>query len=251
MAGVLETPELERLFARGRDRARERAHGRERSVEATAAFAFLTVALGMALFLSSPRSLDLGELALLMAAYVITCRAKFDIADGYTVPTELVFVPMLFLLPTPVVPLVVSVSWALGRLIDYATGQTSVYRAFHVFGDCWHSIGPAVVLIAAGAQVFEWSNWPIYAAALLAQFAFDFAATAIRGRLVDGTSPRTLAKLMEPVYALDSALAPIGLLVAFAAIELSPAICLLVIPLAAVLAVLSASARPGSTRRSS
>ncbi len=239
MAGVLETPELERLFARGRDRARERAHGRERSVEAIAAFAFLAVALGMALFLSSPRSLDFGELALLMAAYVVTCRAKFDIADGYTVPTELVFVPMLFLLPTPIVPLVVSVSWALGRLIDYATGQTSVYRAFHVFGDCWHAIGPAAVLIVAGAQVFEWSNWPIYLAALLAQFAFDFAATAIRGRLVDGTSPRTLAKLMEPVYALDSALAPIGLLVAFAAIELSPAICLLVVPLAAVLAVLS------------
>ena len=239
MAGVLETPELERLFARGRDRAHERAHGRERSVEATAAFAFLTVALGMALLLSSPRSLDFGELVLLMAAYVITCRAKFDIADGYTVPTELVLVPMLFLLPTPVVPLVVSVSWALGRLIDYATGQTSVYRAFHVFGDCWHSIGPAVVLIAAGAQVFEWSNWPIYAAALLAQFAFDFGATAIRGWLVDGTSPGTLAKLMAPVYALDSALAPIGLLAAFAAIELSPAICLLVVPLAAVLAVLS------------
>ncbi len=104
MAGVLETPELERLFARGRDRARERAHGRERSVEAIAAFAFLAVALGMALLLSSPRSLDLGELALLMAAYVVTCRAKFDIADGYTVPTELVFVPMLFLLPTPIVP---------------------------------------------------------------------------------------------------------------------------------------------------
>jgi HD-GYP domain-containing protein (c-di-GMP phosphodiesterase class II) len=235
----LETPELERLFARGRDRARERARGRERSVEAIAASAFLAVALGMALFLSSPRSLDFGELALLMVAYVITCRAKFDIADGYTVPTELVFVPMLFLLPTPIVPLVVSVSWALGRLIDYATGQTSVHRAFHVFGDCWHSIGPAVVLIAAGAQVFEWSNWPIYLGALLAQFAFDFGATAIRGRLVDGTSPRTLATLMAPVYALDSALAPIGLLVAFAAIELSPAICLLVIPLAAVLAVLS------------
>ena len=44
---------------------------------------------------------------------------------------------------------------------------------------------------------------------------------------------------MAPVYALDGALAPVGLLAAFAAIELGPAVCLLVIPLAAVLAVLS------------
>ena len=69
---------------------------------------------------------------------------------------------MLFLLPTPVVPLVVSISWVLGRLIDYASGTTSVYRAFHVFGDCWHAVGPALVLIVAGAQVFSWDDWPIY-----------------------------------------------------------------------------------------
>ncbi len=239
MAAVSETPELERLFALGRDRALAPAHGRERFVEAAAAAAFLVVAVAMAVLIPSPRSLHASELALLVVAYVATCRAKFDIADGYTVPTELVLVPMLFLLPTPAVPLVVSLSWALGRLIDYATGKTSVHRAFHVFGDCWHAVGPATVLIVAGAQVFSWANWPIYLAALLAQFGFDFAATAIRGRLVEGTPSRTLLRLMVPVYALDGALAPIGLLAAFAAIQLSPAICLLVVPLAAVLAVLS------------
>ncbi len=239
MAAVSETPELERLFALGRDRALVPARGRERFVEAGAALAFIVVAVAMAVLIPSPRSLHASELALLVVAYVATCRAKFDIADGYTVPTELVLVPMLFLLPTPAVPLVVSLSWALGRLIDYATGKTSVHRAFHVFGDCWHAVGPAVVLIVAGAQVFSWANWPIYLAALLAQFAFDFAATAIRGRLVEGTPPRTLLGLMVPVYALDGALAPIGLFAAFAAIQLSPAICLLVVPLAAVLAVLS------------
>ena len=107
---------------------------------------------------------------------MIACRAQFEIADGYTVPTELVLVPMLFLLPTPVVPLVVSVSWVLGRLLDYASGSTSVYRAFHVFGDCWHAVGPALVLIVAGAQVFSWDDWPIYVVALLAQFGFDYRA---------------------------------------------------------------------------
>jgi HD-GYP domain-containing protein (c-di-GMP phosphodiesterase class II) len=243
MATVSETPELERLFALGRDRALLRAHGRERTVEAGAAIAFLAVALAMALFLPSPRSLQLPTLAVLVVAYMATCRAKFDIADGYTVPTELVLVPMLFLLPTTVVPLVVSLSWALGRLIDYATGQTSIHRAFHVFGDCWHAVGPALVLVVAGAQVFAWDDWPIYLVALGGQVAFDFAATAVRAHLTDGTSPRSLLGLMAPVYALDSALAPIGLLTAFAAIALGPATVLLVVPLAAVLSVLSGERR--------
>jgi len=239
MATVLETMDLERLFARGRARAVTAPSGRERPVEAGAAVAFLAVALAMALLIPSPRSLHASTLAILVAAYVVTCRAKFDLADGYTVPTELILVPMLFLLPTPAVPLVVSISWALGRLIDYATGKTSVRRAFQVFGDCWHAVGPALVLIVAGAQIFSWDEWPVYALALLAQFAFDFAASAARGGLIDGTSPRVGLRLIAPVYALDAALAPIGLLTAFAAIELGPSICLLVVPLAAVLTVLS------------
>jgi HD-GYP domain-containing protein (c-di-GMP phosphodiesterase class II) len=207
--------------------------------EAAVAGAFLATALAMALLMPSPRSLQGPTLSILIGAYVMSSRAKFDIADGYTVPTELILVPMLFLLPTPVVPLVVSFSYLLGRLFDYATGRTSVHRAFHAFGDCWHAVGPALVLVIAGAQVFSWGRWPIYLLALLAQFAFDFGAAAVRERLIDGTSARTLVKAVAPVYALDGALAPVGLLAAFAAIELGPALCLLIVPLAGVLAVLS------------
>ncbi|HEX6603003.1 MAG TPA: HD-GYP domain-containing protein [Solirubrobacterales bacterium] len=229
----------EQLFARGRNRELSKAEGRERAVEWATGAGFLLVALGMALFIDSPRSLELAPLAVLVLAYVIVCQAKFDIADGYTVPTELVLVPMLFLLPTPVVPLVVSLSWGLGRFIDYASGRTSVHRAFHVFGDCWHAIGPALVIVAFGAQTFSWDDWPVYLLALAAQFGFDFAATALRARLIDRTPPDDVLRMITPVYGLDAALAPIGLLAAFAALQLGSAICLAVIPLALVLAVLS------------
>jgi HD-GYP domain-containing protein (c-di-GMP phosphodiesterase class II) len=237
MATQIQEPE--HLFARGRERAVLRARGRERLAEGGVAVAFLVVALAMALLLPSPRGLDGPTLAILLGAYVVCSRAKFDIADGYTVPTELVLVPMLFLLPTPTVPLVVSFGYLLGRSFDYATGRTSIHRAFHAFGDCWHSVGPALVLVVAGAQVFHWDHWPIYLLALLAQLAFDFAATAIRERLIDGTPVRTLVKLVAPVYALDGALAPIGLLATAAAVEFGPVLCLLIVPLAAVLSVLS------------
>jgi putative nucleotidyltransferase with HDIG domain len=239
-ASDLEHPHHpEHHYARGRTRAQIQAEGRERNVEYGTAIAFLLVAVSMALLFSSPRSLQAPELIVLMAAYVAACRARFDIADGYTVPTELVLVPMLFLLPTPLAPLVVSLSWALGRLTDHYTGVVSFRRAFHVFADCWHAVGPALVIVAFGAQTFSWGDWPVYLLALLAQFGFDFAAASVRAWLIDGTPPVVVGRMIAPVYGLDAALAPIGLLAALVAIDFGPAVCLLVIPLAAVLAVLS------------
>jgi hypothetical protein len=239
MALVSQIQDAEHLFARGRERVQLRARGVERVVEATLAFGFLVAALAMALLLPSPRALDVPTLVTLIGVYVVCSRAKFDIADGHTVPTELVLVPMLFLLPTPAVPLAVAAGDLLGRGYDYASGHTSVHRAFHALGDCWYAVGPALVLVAAGAQVFSWREWPIYLVALLAQFAFDFVPAAIRERFVDGVSVRTLSGLVAPVYALDGALAPIGLLVAFAAIQAGAVLALLIVPLATVLAVLS------------
>jgi HD-GYP domain-containing protein (c-di-GMP phosphodiesterase class II) len=229
----------EQLFARGRDRALSKAQGRERLVEQVAGWGFLLAALAMAMYLDSPRPLEAVPLVVLALAYVVVCQAKFDIADGYTVPTELVLVPMLFLLPTPVVPLVVSLSWTLGKLIDAASGNITVHRAFHVFGDCWHAVGPALVIVAFGAQAFSWDNWPVYLLALFSQFAFDFAATAARARLIDRIPPAAVLRMMAPVYGLDAALAPIGLLATVAALQIGPAVCLAVIPLVLVLAVLS------------
>jgi len=233
------TPDIEELFALGRDRSRRRSHGRERTVELAAGIAFLAVAVAMATQLPATRSLQPGTLAILVGAYAITCRAKFDIADGYTAPTELVLVPMLFLLPTPAVPLVVCLGAALGRVPDYASGRTSVHRSLHLFADCWHAVGPALVLVALGAQDFTWADWPVYLAALGAQCGLDFLAASTRAALIDGTRPSAVFTMIAPVYALDAALAPIGLLVAFAAVAVGPATSLLVLPLAVVLAVLS------------
>ena len=127
MATVTETPELERLFAVGRARAQLRADGRERAGRGGHGDR-LPRRRRWRWRCSSPRRARWkpSRCFFLVVAYVIACRAQFEIADGYTVPTELVLVPMLFLLPTPVVPLVVSVSWVLGRLLDYASGNTSV-----------------------------------------------------------------------------------------------------------------------------
>ncbi len=235
--------EIEQI-AMGRSRARERALGRERLVEAWAAVTFLVAAVAMAAFVPSDRTLDLSSAAILIGAYVVACRIQFETPDGgYTVPTEIVLVPMLFVLPTPAVPLIVALSWILGRVADYATGAASAHRLFHQFGDSWHAVGPALVLCVAGAQTFGWGDWPIYLVALLAQFGFDYVAAASRAWLIDGTPPAKLLPSMGFVYALDGGLAPIGLLGAYAAVTVSPALCLLGLPLCAVLAKLAGERR--------
>jgi hypothetical protein len=137
------------------------------------------------------------------------------------------------------VPLVVCLGAALGRVPDYLTGRTSIHRSVHLFADCWHAVGPALVLVALGAQDFAWSTWPAYAAALAAQCAFDFGASSARAWLIDGSRPRAVLPMIAPVYALDAALAPVGLLVAGVAVAVGPGMTLLVLPLAGVLAVLS------------
>ena len=239
-----DTVEIEQRIAGGRARARQRVSGRERTVEGLFATGFLVVAGTMALLIDSDREFDLSATAVLVAAYVLACRIQFELPDGgYTVPTEVVLVPMLFVLPTPAVPLIASLSWVLGRLPDYATGEASVHRAFVMFGNSWHAVGPALVLCAAGSQVFSWDDWPIYLLALGAQFAFDFAAGATRAWLIDGTPPTAQVRELGLVYALDGALAPIGLLGAYAAVTAGTGLALLSLPLCVVLATLASERR--------
>jgi HD-GYP domain-containing protein (c-di-GMP phosphodiesterase class II) len=102
--------------------------------------------------------------------------------------------------------------------------------------DSWHTVGPVVVLALVGEQAPDWTAWPIYLAALLAQYAFEFASCAVRERLVGGLKPRVLAQLMARSQLADAALAPVGLAFAFATPG-SPLGALLALPLVGLLRV--------------
>src|ERR1044072_9318235 len=123
MAIVTQTQDAEHLLAAGGERVQLPAQGVERLVEAALALGFLVVALAMALLLPFSLALDVPTLSILLNAYVVCIRAKFDIADGHTVPTQLVLVPMLFLLPTPAVPLAVACGGLLWRGYGHGTGE--------------------------------------------------------------------------------------------------------------------------------
>jgi len=102
----------------------------------------------------------------------------------------------------------------------------------------WHAVGPALVLVAAGQPEPTARNLPIYALALLAQFAFDFLSTALRDRLGLGVSPLSLLRFMVWIWAVDAALTPIAVLAALG-FSTHPTLVVVSLPLIGLLAYLA------------
>jgi HD-GYP domain-containing protein (c-di-GMP phosphodiesterase class II) len=186
--------------------------------QGAAAGAFLVVALALATLAPWQQPLVASRLALVLITYVIVERVKFPVADGWTYPTMLVFVPALFLLPTPVVPLVAMVASIVRCVPGLVGGRVRPSILPTVIGDAWFAIGPALVIVLSGEQLFAWSHWPVYLAALIAQILVDATATITRFWVAEGIQPRTQAPLLGWIYAVDAALAPLGLLIASATV---------------------------------
>jgi HD-GYP domain-containing protein (c-di-GMP phosphodiesterase class II) len=236
-------PSVEGLLERARPRRGRPLRGRELVVHATLATAFLGAAGTMALLLPGGRPWSAATAVALVVAFALVSRIEFDeLGPCYTVPTELVLVPMLFLVPVGAVPLLVAAGFAVGKLPSYVSGETHPSRALLAVNDAWHAVGPALVLGLAGASGPAWSDWPLYVAALVAQFAFDFLASSLREWLANGVPPRLAFRSAPWTYAVDALLAPLGLMAAFASAD-SPYAFLLVLPLVALFGVFAAERR--------
>jgi hypothetical protein len=228
-------PAVQRMMVESRERQANLFVRRERWVELLVAGAFLATAVPIAILLSAGPALDPLLAAALVIAYAIATRVQFHTGAGWTDPTQLVFVPMLFLLPTPTVPLFVAAGLLLGKSPEYLTGELNLERAATRIGDAWYAVGPALLITLADATGPQWGDWPIYVAALGAQFGLDIARATVGGFGL-GLDPRKHLRELGSVYVSDALLAPIGLLAAFAAAEQEWAF-VLVLPLVGLIAI--------------
>jgi len=217
----------------------ERAGGltaRERLALAIVGGCFLTALALLVAFAPAQRHPDIFVVGLYVVAYALVSRLEFEIFTGASVPTQLVLVPMLFVLPLQVVPIAVAGGLMLGSLLDWLSRRIAFERiALNLVNSC-HSVGPVVVLAVSGDATLTWSSWPIYVAALAAQFSFELSAVAGQERIAHGIHPRTLAPHILRGQLVDAALAPAGLAFAFAA-QAEPYTLLLVLPLVGLLRV--------------
>jgi putative nucleotidyltransferase with HDIG domain len=213
----------ERRLGDGVARRRRRLAGREAVGTALLVAGFPLPAFALALFVHADRPFSWPLAALFVAAYAVVARIEFQSGSGYAVPSQLIFVPMLLLLPTPLVPVLVA---------QALSGRTTLSRVPVGIIDAWFSLAPAATLCALGAQLPGWGHWAAYAAALAAQLAADAAMTTAWGSWCVGSRPREMAAEIGLAARVDVLLAPVGLLAALAAAHLPLAALLVLAPVA-------------------
>src|SRR4051794_4597786 len=127
MGSALKTPHVAQAVRRGVGAAAARAETllelrgpalsrrltpRERAVEIAFAVLFALIAIALAVT-THPSHDETRTAILLVLCYALVRRVRFQLGTGLIRPTEVVFVPMLFLTPPLLVPLLV----ALGSII--------------------------------------------------------------------------------------------------------------------------------------
>jgi HD-GYP domain-containing protein (c-di-GMP phosphodiesterase class II) len=229
-------PAAEALVEESRTRRARSLSGRDRRTTWLLGAGFLAVAGPLALFSQSSRSPGVATVALLVLAYGLVSRIEFEVGSGSAVPTQLVLVPMLFLLPAGAVPLFVALAYVAGHQPGQLSGRVHPERTVVLLGNSWHAVGPALVLLLAGEPGPSLHRWPVFLLALAAQFVFDLASSTAREWLAVGVPPTLLLRPLGWVFMVDALLAPIGLLAAVVAVG-NPAAFALALPLVGLLVV--------------
>ncbi len=227
-------PATEVLLEDTRARRTARLGGRALWASVADGGVFLVVAAALLLLYDSTATASPLLVLALVGAYALAYNVDFEVGPGLAVATQLVFVPMLFLLPLQLVPLCVAAGVMLGNVLELAEGRIRLERVLGRFGEATYSLGPVLVLAAAGVSApADAAPW-VLLVALAAQFAFDFVHAATHARIALGISPRVFVRDLSVAWAVDAALAPVGYLAALAAADHAAAF-LLVLPLVALL----------------
>jgi diguanylate cyclase (GGDEF)-like protein len=188
---------------------------RERLIEAALTVLLLAVCVALLRATSLTAAVDLAVIPVLVA-YAASISVVFPVGAGFTTPSQLFLVPLFALAPAPVVPLLVVTVLVLARLADVALGRTRMDRLVVCGGNAIYTVGPALVLTAAGRHDFLAAPVPLLIAAFAAQLLFDLASGVMREWLASGVRPQLQLRVQAQVWAVDAALTPLGLLAAYA-----------------------------------
>jgi putative nucleotidyltransferase with HDIG domain len=220
------------LLAETLERDGKPLRSRDLAVELLVAGAFL-IATSALFFARPPEAFALLPAGVCIVVLALATRVHFHVASGFTVPTQLAFVPLVFAAPVALVPPAVVLSLVIGRLPDVIVGRTRPVRLLHCVGNSWFAVGPAAVFAGFGTHPSQAAPW-LLLVALAAQFVLDFGASGIRAATESKTPLREQAREAW-VYMVDAALSPVALAVAYE-IHRRPALALGMVPMLGVLA---------------
>ena len=107
----------------------------------------------------------------------------------------------------------------LGLVPDFIKGSWAKDRWLKPIADSWSYLAPVLILAAFAPGPPELSSAPIYALAIVAQLATDFAQAVIRNALLDGVPVMELAGIFASATRVELVLSPIALVATLAAYE--------------------------------
>ena len=223
----------ERLLEDSWEQRSRRTTKRELRAEAAAGALFLIFAGTLALTSTDWSEFNPALAALLVGLYALMSRIEFPMGAGFAVPSYLILVPMLVLLPPATVPLLTAAGLLLGAFGQWLLRRGPANRILFAIPDAWHSLGPATVLVLAGTTT-GLDEPLVYVTAFLAGCLLDLVSAISREAAALGIAPRVQMRVVALVWVVDACLAPVGLLVANAARE-EPAQLLLILPLSVLL----------------
>jgi diguanylate cyclase (GGDEF)-like protein len=189
-----------------------RLHKRHLIGTAISSIPYLAIAVGLAVFAHSPRAFTTVDVVALVV-FCILIRLEYRVGAGSAVAGQLVFVPILFLLPLNLIPLAVCIGSAIGTGVLALTGRKPTLCP-NAFGTSWFTLPPVLLLMATGEKPFAWHSWPLYALALVLQTLADIGPAALYERVVNATELRPLLGVLATVYGFDVLLTPVGMLAA-------------------------------------
>jgi HD-GYP domain-containing protein (c-di-GMP phosphodiesterase class II) len=189
----------------------------ERRAELVVGGCFVLGAVLCAVLGPTGRSLDILQLGGAVAGIAIASLVRFDVGSAYTMPLQLAFVPALFAVPLNFVPFVVALGLLLGKLLQAARGPTAWSRLPLVLGDSSFSLGPVVVLGAAGAPAVTEVSPGLLLLAFAAQVVCDAGFGSVREAINAGAPIREQMSENAWIYLVDLLLTPAGVVVALGA----------------------------------
>jgi HD-GYP domain-containing protein (c-di-GMP phosphodiesterase class II) len=210
----------------------------ERNVVGASAFALLLATAALSFVLPSDPPAEPWIVVALVGLFAWGSRVEFEVGSNTAVPAQLVFVPMLFLAPLSLVPLLVAAGFLLGELPEFVRRTTHPDRWLYCLSDAWFTIGPVLVIgLLAPANPSVDASW-VYALAVAAQFASSALVWCILGYALRGDSPIATLRVVFWDERINAFLSPIAFMVGAMAAEHPPTV-LAVAPLLWLLQVFS------------
>jgi HD-GYP domain-containing protein (c-di-GMP phosphodiesterase class II) len=228
----------EHLVGEARERRKQQMDSRERVVDSVSALLFLAAAVAIAVLVKNERDTDWVLVVCLVVGYAVVSRVRFEYGDLYMSAEELVFVPLLFLAPLNLVPLLAALAAVLATLPEYVRGEWHRDRWITTIPDTWFSMGPTLVLVAFAPGGPSLDHLDIYLVALAASALADFAWALTRDQLLHGKPVMEVVKNCLGTNRVAAIFSAIGFFPAFAAVD-QPLVLLVIAPLVWLLTVFS------------